>query len=227
VQASRVVIAGAVSLVSASVMAVYGYTAGPGRSAAPGADLHAVAQPNGGARPDHPMSPADSPVRTQTGSATFGPSPSAKPKPSPPARPSAAVLRAQVLARARTWHPHTAQRIPYSQLRSHDGYRTDCSGYASMALGLAAPGPITVGLASSGVSTPIAISALQPGDLIIDATGNNNTRHVVIFDKWANGGHTAYWEYEQRGGYGTDYRTRTYGLVAGSEYHAYRPKKYG
>lgn len=38
---------------------------------------------------------------------------------------------------------------------------------------------------------------------------------------------SAYWEYEQRGGHGTDYRTRTYGLVPGSEYHAYRPKKSG
>jgi hypothetical protein len=32
-------------------------------------------------------------------------------------------------------------------------------------------------------------------------------------------------EYERRGGYGTGYRTRTYGLAAGSQYHAYRPKK--
>jgi hypothetical protein len=47
----------------------------------------------------------------------------------------------------------------------------------------------------------------------------------VIFVKWANSKHTSYWEYEQRGSYGTDYRTRTYGLSSGSEYHAYRAKK--
>jgi hypothetical protein len=135
------------------------------------------------------------------------------------------ITRAQVLARARTWHPHTAQRVPYSQSRTHGGYRTDCSGYASMALALGKPGPNTVGLASSTYSTRISMSSLQPGDLIIDATGNSNTRHVVIFVKWANSAHSSYYEYEQRGSYGTDYRTRTYGLSSGSEYHAYRPKK--
>jgi cell wall-associated NlpC family hydrolase len=135
------------------------------------------------------------------------------------------MTRAQVLARATLWHPHTDQRVPYSQLRSRDGYRTDCSGYVSMALSLGRPGPITVGLASSSVTTPISMSQLQPGDLVIDANGNNNTRHALIFVKWADSRHSAYWEYEQRGSYGTDYRTRTYGLVSGSEYHAYRPKK--
>jgi cell wall-associated NlpC family hydrolase len=135
------------------------------------------------------------------------------------------ITRAQVLARAKTWHPHTSQRIPYSQARTHGGYRTDCSGYASMTLALPKPGPNTVGLANKSNSTRIAMSQLKPGDLVIDATGSNTTRHVVIFVKWTSGKHTAYWEYEQRGGYGTDYRTRTYGLAKGSQYHAYRAKK--
>jgi hypothetical protein len=134
------------------------------------------------------------------------------------------ITRAQVLARAKTWHPHTSQRVPYSQARTHGGYRTDCSGYASMALALPKPGPNTVGLASSRYTTRIAMSQLRSGDLVIDAAGSSTTRHVVIFVKWANSKHTAYWEYEQRGHYGTDYRTRSYGLTAGSQYHAYRPK---
>jgi hypothetical protein len=138
---------------------------------------------------------------------------------------AATITRAKVIANAKTWHPHTAQRVPYSQSRTHNGYRTDCSGYASMALGLGKPGLNTVGLAGSSVSKRISMSALKEGDLVIDATGNSNTRHVVIFVKWANSKHTSYWEYEQRGGYGTDYRTRSYGLSSGSEYHAYHPKK--
>lgn len=135
-----------------------------------------------------------------------------------------AITAAQVMARAETWHPHTAQRIPYSQSATHDGYRTDCSGYASMALGLPKPGPNTVGLASSTYSTRITLGALVPGDLIIDSTGDSNTRHVVIFEKWTSSAHTAYWAYEQRGGYGTDHRTLTYGLSSGSEFHPYHPK---
>ncbi len=135
------------------------------------------------------------------------------------------ITRATVLARARTWHPHASNRIPYSQNRTYGGYRTDCSGYASMALALGKPGTNTVGLASSTYSTRISMSSLLPGDLVIDATGTSNTRHAVIFVKWTSSKHTSYYEYEQRGGYGTDYRTTNYGLTSGSQYHAYRPKK--
>ncbi|GAA4305784.1 hypothetical protein BJY14_003760 [Actinomadura luteofluorescens] len=134
------------------------------------------------------------------------------------------VTRDQVIARAKTWHPHTSSRVPYSQSKTHGGYRTDCSGYASMTLRLPKPGPNTVGLASSTYSKRISMSQLKKGDLIIDAIGSNTTRHVVIFEKWTSSKHTAYWAYEQRGGYGTDHRTRTYGLSSGSQYKAYRPK---
>jgi hypothetical protein len=139
----------------------------------------------------------------------------------------AAVTRDQVIARAKTWNPHTSSRIPYSQTSTYGGYRTDCSGYASMALALSKPGPNTVGLASSTYSTPISMSQLQMGDLIIDAIGSNTTRHAVIFEKWTGSAHSSYWAYEQRGGYGTDYRTLTYGLSSGSEFKAYRPKNLG
>ncbi|MEO3829566.1 hypothetical protein [Actinomadura sp. B10D3] len=131
--------------------------------------------------------------------------------------------RSKVIARARTWQPHSDDRVPYSQVRTHEGYRADCSGFVSMALGLPKPGQNTVGLTSSKFTKRINMSELKKGDLVMDAEGTNTTRHVVIFEKWANSKHTAYWAYEQRGRYGTDYRTRDYGLDAGSEYKAYRP----
>lgn len=134
------------------------------------------------------------------------------------------LTRDQVIARAKTWHPHTGKRVPYSQSKTHGGYRTDCSGYASMALALPKPGTNTVGLASSSYTKRIAMSQLKKGDLVIDAIGSSTTRHVVIFERWTSSRHTAYWAYEQRGGYGTDHRTRTYGLSSGSQYKAYRPK---
>ncbi len=136
---------------------------------------------------------------------------------------AASVSRQSVIDRARTWNPGTPQRVPYSQTRHHNGYRADCSGYASMALGLSRPGPNTVALASPSISRRIAMSELLPGDLVIDPIGSNTTRHVVIFEKWANAAHTAYWAYEQRGGYGTDHRVRSYGFERGTQYHAYRP----
>jgi hypothetical protein len=133
--------------------------------------------------------------------------------------------RSQVIARAKTWNPHSDERVRYSQSDYHEGYRTDCSGFVAMTLGLPKPGPNTVGLTSSRFTKRIKMSELKKGDLVMDAQGTNTTRHVVIFEKWANSRHTSYWAYEQRGRYGTDYRTRDYGLSSGSEYKAYRPVK--
>ncbi|MEU5993599.1 hypothetical protein ABZ806_31910 [Spirillospora sp. NPDC047418] len=133
--------------------------------------------------------------------------------------------RSQVISRAKTWNPHSDQRVRYSQSDYHEGYRTDCSGFVAMTLGLPKPGPNTVGLTSSRFTERISMSELKKGDLVMDAEGTNTTRHVVIFEKWANSRHTSYWAYEQRGRYGTDYRTRDYGLSSGSEYKAYRPVK--
>ncbi|WP_433323636.1 hypothetical protein [Spirillospora sp. CA-294931] len=148
--------------------------------------------------------------------------------PAAPAAQSRAMIgRDQVIARARTWNPGTPQRVPYSQVNTHNGYRADCSGYASMALGLAGPGLNTVGLAASSVSARINMGDLQTGDLVIDAAGNSNTRHVVIFEGWTDASKRSYRAFEQRGGYGTDYRVLTYGLNAGSEYSAYRPHVLG
>ncbi|WUH99835.1 hypothetical protein OHR68_41170 [Spirillospora sp. NBC_00431] len=139
-------------------------------------------------------------------------------------KPDGKVDRSEVIARAKTWNPGTGDRVRYSQVRSHNGYRADCSGFVAMTLGLAKPGPNTVGLTSSRYTERIQMSELKKGDLVMDAEGTNTTRHVVIFEKWANSEHTSYWAYEQRGRYGTDYRTRDYGLSSGSEYKAYRPK---
>ncbi|MFD9894880.1 hypothetical protein ACFWY9_36510 [Amycolatopsis sp. NPDC059027] len=142
-----------------------------------------------------------------------------------PAVPAAlTVSRGEMIKRATTWHPHTAERVRYDQNKTHNGYRTDCSGYVSMAAGLAKPGPNTVALAGSKVSVPINKNDMKMGDLFIDAIGDHNTRHVVIFEKWSNAQHTKYWAYEQRGGYGTDHRELTYGLDAGSQFKAHRLK---
>jgi hypothetical protein len=47
-------------------------------------------------------------------------------------------------------------------------------------------------------------------------------RHVVIFDRWADATRRAYYAYEQWGDYGTDHRTRGYGLEPYPEYKARR-----
>ncbi|MFI1953467.1 hypothetical protein ACH437_16735 [Streptomyces xinghaiensis] len=136
--------------------------------------------------------------------------------------------RQQTLQRAAVWlTAKNGRPVPYSQGAHWRGYRQDCSGYASMALGLPTPGETTVGLASRRITRPIPMSELQPGDLVIDARGDRNTRHVVIFEKWNDAAHRSYTAYEQRSPQGTSHRSLTYGLAAGSEYKAYRPLQYG
>jgi hypothetical protein len=62
--------------------------------------------------------------------------------------------------------------------RTIHGYRRDCSGYASMALGLPGPGMNSAGLAAR--ATPIAKTELQPGGLLINPAPDL-AGHVVIF----------------------------------------------
>lgn len=172
---------------------------------------------------------ADGIVGPRTWAALKGdakPTPTTKPTGRPDTGPVSAD-RQRVLQRAATWlTAKNGRPVPYSQSRYFQGYRTDCSGYASMALELGKPGTNTVGLASRSISRPIAMKDLKPGDLVIDAKGTNTTRHVVIFEKWNDAAHTSYTAFEQSGDGGTHHRTRTYGLKAGSEYSAYRPNKF-
>ncbi|MEV5508773.1 hypothetical protein [Streptomyces orinoci] len=69
----------------------------------------------------------------------------------------------------------------------------DCSGYSSMALKLPKPGPNAVALKNDDWTAPITMSALNQGDLVIKANSDSSmVRHVVIFDHWADAGHTKY-----------------------------------
>ncbi|OYN95416.1 peptidoglycan-binding domain-containing protein [Enemella evansiae] len=152
-----------------------------------------------------------------------------KPTTPPPSNGNVSADRQQVLKRAATWlTAYNGGPVPYSQTKFFQGYRQDCSGYVSMALGLGKPGLNTVGLADSSVTKRISLNELKPGDLLIDSDGTNNTRHVVIFEKWTDSSRTAYKAYEQTGdGDKTRYRVLKYGLDAGSQYKPRRPLKYG
>jgi hypothetical protein len=87
------------------------------------------------------------------------------------------------------------------------GYRRDCSGYASMALGLPGPGLDTPALAAD--SAPIPKAELYTGDLLINrATGPAG--HVVIFDRWTDPAMSRYLGYEQAGDGGTHHRVIPY-----------------
>lgn len=122
-----------------------------------------------------------------------------------------------ILTRAATWLtawgggpvPYLSSSDPTSWF---NGYRRDCSGYASMALGLASPGLDTAGLAAR--STPIQKTDLRAGDLLINA-GSGSAGHVVIFDRWTDATMTSYIGYEQSGDGGTHHRVIPYPYFSG------------
>jgi hypothetical protein len=128
------------------------------------------------------------------------------------ADPTTCVQGAGVFQRAQWWlTAWSGGPVPY--LSSGDsadwfrGYRRDCSGYVSMALGLPGPGLNTLGLANR--STVITKTELRPGDLLIN-TAPDLAGHVVIFERWTDTSMTRYYGYEQSGDGGTHHRAIPY-----------------
>lgn len=99
-----------------------------------------------------------------------------------------AIDRSSVLARAQRWIDVS---VPYSQSRYYGGYRTDCSGFTSMAW---QTGPSWTTRSLYRVSYRIAAANLKPGDAMLRAG-----YHVRVFYGWADPAHTAYVTYEQTG----------------------------
>jgi cell wall-associated NlpC family hydrolase len=135
--------------------------------------------------------------------------------------------REEVLRRADSWIGPDGQGVPYSQGAYHDGWRTDCSGFVSMAWNLRTANgdklnTNTVGLSSTH-AVPISRSDLEPGDIILNATGGPNDRHVVLFERW-DADSNYYWAYEQAGGVGTVHRRIRYPYGGDAGYSPYRLK---
>jgi hypothetical protein len=89
------------------------------------------------------------------------------------------IYRNEVMTRAKDWYN---RNIQYSQsayatdIEGDDSYRTDCSGFVSMAWHLTSS-LTTYSLPS--VSTQISKADLRPGDAL-----NYSTTHVVLFAGW-------------------------------------------
>lgn len=125
--------------------------------------------------------------------------------------PTGAVNNAVV--RAMSW---VSAVVPYSQSKYYTNqfgrYRQDCSGFVSMAWGL--PSSYTTRTLPN-ITHVISKSALTTGDIL-----NSYDYHVVMFDAWADAGHTRYWAYEQSPG-GTKHRVISYPYFSG-----YRPSTF-
>lgn len=114
------------------------------------------------------------------------------------------ISRKDVIARGQFW---VQKHIPYSQTATYPDpqgtrYRTDCSGFVSMALHANAPGLNTVGLPS--IVHGINWNDLKPGDLVgtLGPGTGGDDGHVTLFLAWADAAHKNYKTLECRGTYG-------------------------
>ncbi len=132
--------------------------------------------------------------------------------------PAYAISRDTIIARAQRW---VDLKVPYSQTTTFEGYRTDCSGFVSMAWALPVPGRSTRNLAE--VCTPITKDDLQPGDMML-LEGS----HAAIFAGWANPERTVWRSLEQSSSNsGAVARLIPYPWWGGTAYLPYRYKGVG
>jgi len=111
------------------------------------------------------------------------------------------VSRNTMIARAQVW---VDNHVPYSQSGSYQGYRTDCSGYVSMAWETSKPGYTTFTM--HDIAHPISKNDLAPGDVLLCAS-----EHVVLFGGWTSGAKNQYIAFEEtRPGEGTVKRATPY-----------------
>ena len=91
-----------------------------------------------------------------------------------------AITRDEIIARAQDW---VDRNVQYSQSRTFEGYRTDCSGFVSMAWTL---DHSYTSRSIGSRATRIDIDELLPGDAV------HVPGHVSIFAGWANAERTSY-----------------------------------
>ncbi|MGW2378336.1 MULTISPECIES: hypothetical protein [Kitasatospora] len=102
--------------------------------------------------------------------------------------PDGSITRSEILQRAQSW---VDEQVPYSQSSawsdSNGSYRSDCSGYISMAWHLSSA-LTTVTLPS--VSTKLnSYDDLLPGDALDRYDNGNYNIHVVLFAGWTDSSH--------------------------------------
>jgi hypothetical protein len=105
-----------------------------------------------------------------------------------------AFMRASAV-RAQSWvDAHVAYSMSHTYTNRYGTYRTDCSGYVSMAWAL--PSSYTTATLPS-ISIGIAKTELRRGDVLLHKATPGGFGHVVLFDQWANSTHTSYKGYEE------------------------------
>ncbi|MFF4243791.1 hypothetical protein ACFYY2_04880, partial [Streptomyces sp. NPDC001822] len=127
------------------------------------------------------------------------------------------ITRSAVISRAKSW---VGLGLDYDQGGSYQNYRTDCSGYVSMAWKLSAS-LATNTFAANGVTETITKGELKAGDALLDDDAGNGG-HVVLFEKWADSSKSSYMGLEFSGT-GVHYREIPYPYFSGNNPEDYVP----
>ncbi|WP_426507278.1 hypothetical protein ACPPVO_53975 [Dactylosporangium sp. McL0621] len=175
----------------------------PGVASAAPAGGPEVARPQGVSTDGRALQPGGAPAAPRTGLAAADPGPR--------------LTRAEMLTRARTWADNP---VPYSREVFKNGYRTDCSGYVSMAWHTDR-NYWTGDLDTIGVS--IGYDDLRPGDMLLYHNPENpvNGSHVVLFDHWTGAVGGDFLMYEQTKP-STKHRTWSQAGYSRSKYKPFR-----
>ena len=129
------------------------------------------------------------------------------------------ISRTEIIDRGMNW---INQHVPYNMDATwpdEEGtrYRTDCSGFVSMALHSSAPGRNTVSLTQ--IAVEIAWDSLQPGDFVgtLGPGTGGSAGHVTLFHSWVDSTKKRYNSLECRGtAYGCIPYQRPIGWTDGS-----------
>ncbi|GAA3056822.1 hypothetical protein GCM10020229_80680 [Kitasatospora albolonga] len=132
--------------------------------------------------------------------------------------PGGPISRSEVLARAEGWYAYEKslkydsdqcyltgigtirndwQGVGGCEQRGY--YRTDCSGFVSMALNLGHSYAVVEqgsSLTHPSLLTRIDKSDLLPGDPLVHLDSVHDKRHVQLFDMWTDGSKSSYWAYD-------------------------------
>lgn len=88
---------------------------------------------------------------------------------------------AEIISRAQNW---VDRKIPYSQTKTTDGYRQDCSGMVSMAWASSTSGGGHTTSTMQQICTKITKADMKKGDAILKPS-----EHVLLFDYWVDSDH--------------------------------------
>jgi len=114
------------------------------------------------------------------------------------------IKRSEIMTRGQNW---VSRHVPYSMSATYPDslgtrYRTDCSGFVTMALHASAPGYNTVSLPQ--IAKSISWNDLKPGDFVgtLGPGTAGAAGHVTLFHSWADNSKKNYNTLECRGTYG-------------------------